>query len=343
MVGQLLPSWSFSEYPTAKRSFGKQHPFQHAALVTKDEVRGFQRPAPEVRTGLATTMWLRAALKEMPISHPNYPSTMALLDREPQTPSMTSYSTTSRRSSQTSSKKAVLFGTLPPEVRSLIYSYAAEDCEPISPTTEESDTKAFSTVSSYIKTGLPILHQVFPQLHEVVTMLPKYYTSQVFQFDLRDELGLPSLWRWIDQRSDEVSSARTISLHYYTWYYSSSDCCWSYIADVTVFTLTSSGHIRLKKASAQLDPDSCICAIADLIAAQFPEWKEKEQWSLMDFIVALRQERDPLIDAVAKFIDVLHQHEERFQKFKASRKPCTVCGKHMVFLRTSNELNYTVS
>ena len=80
------------------------------------------------------------------------------------------------------------FEDLPFEVHSLIYYYAAEDCEPISPIIEEAAASGPSTVAQYNKTGLPILHKVFPALQGLVTMLPKYYTSQVFQFDLRDEV-----------------------------------------------------------------------------------------------------------------------------------------------------------
>lgn len=233
----------------------------------------------------------------------------------------------------------IRFEDLPPEVHRLIYSYAAENCDPISPIVKESAAAAFSPIAQYIETGLPILHQVFPSLKDLATRLPKYYSSQVFQFDLRDEHGLSNSWRWIDERFEEVSAARTISLYHYTWYHSSSDYCWSYVPDATVLTLTSSGHIRLKRASQQLDPDSCVCAIADLVAAQFPDWKAKEQWTLLDFIAALRQDRDPLIDAVAKFIDVLQEHEEKFQKLEAGRQPCPARGKQIIFLRTTCNLN----
>lgn len=101
-----------------------------------------------------------------------------------------------------------------------------------------------------------------------------------------------------------------------------ADYCWSHVPDATVLTLAAFGHIGLKKASGQLGPDSCVCAIADLVPAQFPEWTGKEQWSLVGFITALRQDRHPLIDTVVKFVDVLHEHKAKFQKFEASDKPC---------------------
>lgn len=87
----------------------------------------------------------------------------------------------------------IRFEDLPPEVHRLIYSYAAENCDPISPIVKESAAAAFSPIAQYIETGLPILHQVFPSLKDLATRLPKYYSSQVFQFDLRDEVcGRPA-------------------------------------------------------------------------------------------------------------------------------------------------------
>lgn len=333
----LLPSTRICQpYNQAKKS----HPFQHAALVTKDQVRAFQRPASEVWLGLTTTMWLQTGLNELPISHPMHSTLLDRLQKEPPSPS--SPSSSSRSIAPLSRKSMPQFDKLPAEIRQMIYGYSLSESQPISPYLRALEELPSPLGGDYIKSGLPVLAQVFPQLaDEIQAMMRPFYQANTFQFDLREEDGVKNLSRWVEQRHDEARVARTISVVHWTWYWSSSDSCWNFVADATILSLTSTGHIKLARTAGTLDPDSCNCSMDDLVSSQCSDWTMNKTWTMTDFVKALRQDEELLTQALTKFVDLIHHHDESFHAWRNGPKACTACGKSMIFLRTFDDVEWT--
>ncbi|KAK4508457.1 hypothetical protein PRZ48_002196 [Zasmidium cellare] len=232
------------------------------------------------------------------------------------------------------------FDQLPAEIRNLIYCYSLSEEQPITPilapVEEGRDRKG------YIQSGLPVLAEVFPDLAgEIQSMMRPFYQANTFQFDLREDGGIDNLLRWLERRPEEVDAARTISVIHWTWYWSTSDFCWNYVADATILSLTSSGHIKLTKTAGTLDADACNCSMEKLISTQCSDWTMNNVWTMTDFVKALRQDEELLIQALTKFADLIQQHDESFHAWRNGPKACTACGKSMIFLRTFDDVEWT--
>lgn len=58
-----------------------------------------------------------------------------------------------------------------------------------------------------------------------------------------------------------------------------------------------------------------------------PGWKMNKICSLTVFVTANRiQEEEVLIGAVAKFIELIQQHNDKFHLWREDPKPCQQCG-----------------
>lgn len=324
--------------PAFSRKYqARPHPFLFSAPVSKREVQAFPRPTSENWTGLATVLWLQNALEELPASHPSRPALEFRLENEPASP--TSDSAGSRRSSKSEPRKPVKFDELPSEVRNMIYCHAAAETTPISPILSTAADEDVQVKSNYIKRGLPVLSQVFPLLkQELIIMLPKFYEANTFQFDLRKENGFANLYRWIELQQDETSSARTISILHYTWYWSSPENGWSYNTDATVFTLTPTGRVMLRRTTGQQDPEACSCDMQDWFFAQCTEWTVNESWTMTDFVTALRDEHELLVQAVTKFAKLVQEHDEGLQMWRKGPEPCSRCSMNKIFFRSFDKI-----
>ncbi|KAF7191204.1 hypothetical protein HII31_07227 [Pseudocercospora fuligena] len=335
-----IPRTSFA----IKRDQAKQqNPLRQGALASKDDIRAIQGPGSELRTCLATTMWIQKAIEELPACHPNQIYLQELLRNEPKTPSTPSSGTDSRRSSNTGSRRTTLLD-LPFEVRKLIYEYSASEDDPISPVFKVSGEEVGGSDQievSYLKAGLPVLLGIFPGLEkELAAMLPTFYRANTFQFDLRGESGGEALQRWIEEKSDEASAARKICLKHWTWYYNAS-AGWEHVPDETILSITSSGHVRVTRIARQLHPLACTCEMDDFVSTQCPDWKINKLWSVADFVSALRQEEGLLIQAVNKLVELIHYHNETFHVWRQGPKGCKLCGKQMIFIRSFDEVEWT--
>lgn len=330
---------------TSASEMRSRHPLAEASPVTKDEIRTFPRPASEVWTSLVTTMWLLKAMENLPKCHPYQNHLEERLHSEPDTPTSPASFRTCMTWSFTSTEERhnpTGLAELPYELRQAIYEYSAGQQEPISPVFEKShgsfDEKHDS---AYVRTGLPILHEVFPQLKkELSNMLPDFYRANTFEFDLRGEAGADVLQTWIQDRQDEASSARRIRLKHWTWWFS-SNCTWQYTADATTFTIDPNGVIEISRDAGQLDPHSCGCKMHDLVH-QCPGWRINKPWTLSDFVDALRQEEELLVQAVTNFvIELVHQHDETLHMWREGPRPCELCGKQAVFFRSLDDVEWT--
>lgn len=184
-----------------------------------------------------------------------------------------------------------------------------------------------------------MLSQVFLSLKEELTiMLPKFYKANTFQFDLRKENGFTGLYRWIDHQRDEASSARTISILHYTWYWSSLENGWSYNTDATVFTLTANGRVMLRRATGQQDPRACSCDMQDWFFAQCTEWTANKSWTMTDFVTALRDEHELLVQAVTKFAKLVQEHDEGLPMRREGPEPCLRCSMNKIFFRSFDKI-----
>lgn len=183
---------------------------------------------------------------------------------------------------------------------------------------------------------------VFPDLTDGIqrTMRP-FHPAHTFQFDLQGEDGIDNLLRWLEQLQDEADAARTISVIHRTWYWSTADFCWNFVANATILSLTSSDRIKLTRTSGTLDPDACNCDVEKLISAQCSDWTMDRVWTMSDFVKALRQDEEFLIQALTKFVDLIQTHDESFHAWRNGPKACTACGKSMIFLRTFDDVEWT--
>lgn len=335
----MFPSTKFSEsYNQTK----KNDPFRHAAPVTKTQVRAFQRPASEDRLGLMTTMWLQKGLNELPISHPMHATLLDRLQNEPPSPSSRSASSSSSPPPNTLEHSVTRFDQLPAEIRSLVYGYTLSEKEPIAPALTPFEGEQRDCERRYIQSGLPVLAAVFPALtDEIQRMMRPFYQANTFQFDLREDEGIDNLLRWLEQRQDEANAARTISVIHWTWYWSTSDFCWNFVADATILSLTSSGHVKLTRTSGVLDADACNCDMEKLVSAQCSDWTMNNIWTLPDFVKALRQDEELLTQALTKFVDLIQTHDESFHAWQNGPTACAACGKSMIFLRTFDDVEWT--
>ena len=328
---------NFSPTAFSRKYQARPHPFLFSASVSKREVQAFSRPTSETWTGLATVLWLQNALEELPASHPSRPALETRLESEPASP--TSDSSGSRRSSKSEYRKPVKFDELPSEVRNMIYCHAVAETTPISPVSSTASATDVPMEFNYINRGLPVLSQVFPSLKEELTiMLPKFYKANTFQFDLRKDNEFADLYRWIDHQQEEASSARTISILHYTWYWSSLENGWLYNTDATVFTLTANGRVMLRRTTSQQDPRACSCDMQQWFFAQCTEWTANKSWTMTDFVTALRDEHELLVQAVTKFAKLVQEHDEGLPKRREGPEPCFRCRLNKNFFRSFDKI-----
>lgn len=169
-------------------------------------------------------------------------------------------------------------------------------------------------------------------------MPPTFYRSNMFQLDLRGEAADDALRRLIQEKQDEVSAARKISIRHWTWWYGPSG--WKHVDDKTILSSTATGRIVLTRNGGQLGHQACSCDMADLVGAQCPGWKINKPWSLTDFVEALRQEHELLVFAATKLVELIQYHNEIFHVWRDGPKPCQLCGKQMIFLRSSDDVEW---
>lgn len=309
----------------------RKHPFR-PALVKKEDIRAFEQPASaEHRTNLQTTFWLQKALADLPQSHPSQRVLEERLRSEPTTPIGSSVPPFPLLKART---RPYTFLDLPREIRNTIYKYSALAQEPVSPVLDTCDQprRTERQVKTTSSTGLLVLEEVFPGLKpELDAMLPTFYRSNTFQFDLRSEKGCNLLRRWIREKGDEASGARKIRLKHWTWWFNDSGE-WECAADETILALLPTGFVELKRL-AQL-PGGCSCGMEEFLGSHCPDWKINKLWSLTDFVKAVREDEELLIQALVKFLEIVQQHDDNFHLWRENPTPCQQCGKQMMLLRS---------
>ncbi|KAF2209672.1 hypothetical protein CERZMDRAFT_86651 [Cercospora zeae-maydis SCOH1-5] len=301
------------------------------AHVSKDDILSIEQPTAELRTTLATTYWLQKALADLPLSSPSQAFLEERLCRE----SRSSLTTSTRSLPSPCETKGPGFVDIPQEVRAAIYKYCIFEPEPISPLLRHSVDFSSSIEAHFLSTGLPALAEVLPTLsNELSTMLPVFYRSNTFRFDVRDDDGVEALRRWIEENEEETSAARSISVRHWTWW--RTPCGqWEHAADETVLSLLPTGLIRLTRRGGKFDPAVCNCDIEDFLYMHCPSWNLNKPWSVAEFVDALRQEGELLIQAVIKFVNFIQQQNDGFHEWRDSPKSCSSLEKHFSLSFTS--------
>ncbi|KAI5369914.1 hypothetical protein Slin15195_G007920 [Septoria linicola] len=295
---------------------------RQGVLVTKDAIRAIAQPDPELWTTLATTYWLqKGAVK------------------------LVSSTSESRSPSESSSKRAVVAKSLlglcihlPSSKDEIIQLHRSatemtEQAPLKSILIPRDDASLAKPLDLHI--GLPVLADVFtPLKDELAAMLPVLYSSNTYQFDIRDDQGGGLLRQWPDEMPEQARVATSIRIKHWTWWHVSSGS-WKHTADETDITLLPSGFIKMIRQGGQLDPEACCCEVEDLVRIHSPGWRFNKPWKLIDFVLALRQKEEPLIEAVNKFVELIQWHDESFHEWRDSPSPCQLCGKQLHLLRSS--------
>ncbi|CAK1356132.1 unnamed protein product [Cercospora beticola] len=303
------------------------------AHVTKNDIRSIEQPTAELRTTLATTYWLQRALTDLPLS----PTSQASLEERLRRESESSPSTSTRSASSTCDIKGPSLVDIPREVRAAIYEYCVVGQGPICPLLRFSDDSC-SNKEHFSKTGLPALAEALPVLsNELSTMLPAFYRSNTFRFDVRDDHGMETLYRWMEENEEESSAARTVSIRHWTWWRTPSGQR-EHAADETVLSLLPTGLIRLTRRGGKFDPAVCNCDIEDFMYMHCPRWNLNKPWSVAEFVDALRQEDELLIQAVTKFVGFIQQQNNGFHEWRNCPKSCSSCGKEVMLLSSSDDV-----
>jgi hypothetical protein len=74
--------------------------------------------------------------------------------------------------------------------------------------------------------------------------------------------------------------------------------------------------------------------MTDFLGAQCPGWKMNRPWSALDFVLALREPDELLIQAVRHFVALVRRHDRTFPALREVPPSCDACGKGLFFLRS---------
>ncbi|KAM3418354.1 hypothetical protein BST61_g4353 [Cercospora zeina] len=331
LTNRLLHRRSHFDIHTPLRSKGH---LSLGAHVTKDDILSIEQPTAELRTTLANTSWLQQALADLPLS----PTSQAFLEERLRRASISSPATSTRSHTFTCEPDCLGLVDIPREARAAIYKYCIFEPEPIPPLLRHSVSYSLSIEAHFFNTGLSTLAQLLPTFsNELKTMLPVFYRSNTFRFDVRDDDGIEALHRWIEENEEETSAARSISIRHWTWWRTPYGH-WEHAADETVLSLLPTGLIRLTRRGGKFDPAVCNCDIEDFMYMHCPSWNLNKPWSVAEFVDALREEGELLIQAVIKFVRFIQQQNGGFHEWRNGPKSCSSCGKEIMLLCSSDDI-----